>query len=256
VLTINDNEQAGTMRFGALTYTATEGGQGTLTILRAGTNLADGVTVDYAVTGGTATNGTDFTLAAGTVTWSATQTSTTIPVPAPADDLLEGDETVVVTLSNPSAGAAVVAPASTTLTIRDATRPARVRFANELVICSPACRSFTARLRAEEGYVWTASSGTVSAYQAVRHPTLSNFVGEAVGIPGAPPLMFPGGFAITANHRYTLVVTIAGGAVVLQILDEGVAPSAPAPAARLPATAPPAAPAEPRYELAPRPGAL
>jgi bacillolysin len=142
VLTINDNDQVGTFRFGSATYMVDEGATGTLTVMRAGTNLASGVTVDYTVTGGTAANGTDYSLADGTITFNAGQTSATIPVPTFTDGVFDGNQTVIVTLSNPTAGGSIGTPATTTLTIRDTTR--QVRFLNNLVICDPSCQPFTA----------------------------------------------------------------------------------------------------------------
>jgi hypothetical protein len=129
VLTLNDNDQGGAIRFGAATYTVAEGAVATLTVVRSGTYLASGVTVDYAVTGGTASGaGVDYTLVNGTLTFAANQTSATIAVPTVNDTLVEGPETVVVTLSNPTGGAALGAPAATTLTITDNDTAGTVRF--------------------------------------------------------------------------------------------------------------------------------
>lgn len=61
------------------------------------------ITVNYAVTGGTATGGgTDYTLASGTATIPAGETSTTTSFTVVNDSILEGNETFVVTLSSPS----------------------------------------------------------------------------------------------------------------------------------------------------------
>jgi len=61
------------------------------------------VTVDYAITGTASGSGTDFTLANGTATITAGSTSTTITIAGIVDDSLdEANETVIVTLSNPS----------------------------------------------------------------------------------------------------------------------------------------------------------
>ena len=61
------------------------------------------VTVDYAVTGTATGSGTDYTLANGIATIAAGSTSTTINITGIIDDSLdELDETIVVTLSNPS----------------------------------------------------------------------------------------------------------------------------------------------------------
>ncbi len=78
------------------------------------------VTVDYADAGtGTAESGVDYTaLAAGTLTFAASETSKTILVSVIGDILSEPDETVVVTLSNPNPSYTLVT-ASGTGTIED-----------------------------------------------------------------------------------------------------------------------------------------
>jgi hypothetical protein len=61
------------------------------------------VTVDYAVTGGTATGGgVDYILASGTLIFSAGQTSKTIPITIIDDALDEANETIRFTLSIPA----------------------------------------------------------------------------------------------------------------------------------------------------------
>ena len=76
-------------------------------------------TVDYAQTGGTATSGSDYTaVAAGTLTFAPNATTQTITVPVTGDTLNEGNETVVVELSN-AAGGAGISTASGTGTIVD-----------------------------------------------------------------------------------------------------------------------------------------
>ena len=60
-------------------------------------------TINYAITGTATGSGTDFTLANGTATVTAGSTSTTITIAGIVDDSLdEANETVIVTLSNPS----------------------------------------------------------------------------------------------------------------------------------------------------------
>jgi hypothetical protein len=59
--------------------------------------------VNYAVTGTATGSGTDFTLANGTLTINAGETSGTITIAGIVDDLSsEGNETVILTLSGPS----------------------------------------------------------------------------------------------------------------------------------------------------------
>ena len=61
------------------------------------------ITVDYTVTGTATGGGTDYTLANGTLTITAGNTTGTITIAGIVDDNLdEGDETVIITLSNPS----------------------------------------------------------------------------------------------------------------------------------------------------------
>ena len=66
------------------------------------------ITVDYAATGGTATGGVDYTLAAGTLSFSAGETSKTISIDIINDGLDEDDETIVITLSNPTGQDAIL----------------------------------------------------------------------------------------------------------------------------------------------------
>lgn len=100
-----------------------EGSSGTtllsLPVTRSSTATA--FTVDYAVTGGTATSGTDFaTLASGTLTFTnGGAASQNIDITVNGDTTSEADETVIITLSNlvNSAGATVIQAAAGTGTI-------------------------------------------------------------------------------------------------------------------------------------------
>ena len=101
----------------------TEGDSGSVNLVftvSLSTASASPHTVDYADAGsGTASSGTDYTaVAAGTLTFAASETSRTITVSVRGDTLNEGNETVVLALSNASAGTAI-ATASGTGTIRD-----------------------------------------------------------------------------------------------------------------------------------------
>ena len=60
------------------------------------------ITVDFATSDGTATAGADYTAASGTITFAPGVTTQNIAVVALADSTDEVDETVTVTLSNPS----------------------------------------------------------------------------------------------------------------------------------------------------------
>ena len=60
------------------------------------------VTVNYATANGTATAGSDYTAASGTLTFQPGTTTQTINVPVIGDTASEGNETVLVNLSNPT----------------------------------------------------------------------------------------------------------------------------------------------------------
>ena len=86
-------------------------------------------TVDYSVVGGSATGGVDYVLDPGTVTFGPGQTSATIDISIANDGVDEEDETIVVALSNPGAGAQLGVAPEHTYTIKDP-RP-HVSFAQE-----------------------------------------------------------------------------------------------------------------------------
>jgi len=122
VFTIVDDDC--TFQFSASTYTVGEaGGAATITVKRVGAS-AGIATVDWLISGGTATGGgTDYTAAPGTITWPAGDTADrTITITITSDTLAEGDETVLLALSNPTrvgGGASLGTPNTATLTITD-----------------------------------------------------------------------------------------------------------------------------------------
>ncbi len=82
------------------------------------------VTIAYAAANGTALAGSDYTAASGTLTIAAGQTSGTITIPVLGDTTYEANETLTLTLSNPSgatfAGGAASLSATGTITNDDA----------------------------------------------------------------------------------------------------------------------------------------
>ncbi len=100
-LTITDNDAPPTVGFAA---TASSGAE-SLTSVNLAVNLSGAsgraVSVNYAVSGGDATAGSDYTLAAGTVNFAAGETTQDIVLSVIDDLINEGDETVAVTLSGP-----------------------------------------------------------------------------------------------------------------------------------------------------------
>jgi len=119
VVTILDNDAAGTVQFTSPRYAVGEtAGSATLGVTRTGGG-ACGVTVDYAAAGGTATAPGDFASVSGTLTFGAGETAKTLTVPIVPDTRAEGPETVVLSLTNPQGGGALGARRTAVLTIAD-----------------------------------------------------------------------------------------------------------------------------------------
>ena len=77
------------------------------------------LTVDYATSDGTATAGTDYTAASGTLTFTAGESSKTIEVTVLDDSHDEGEETLTLRLSDPSGGVLTDSEATGTIENRD-----------------------------------------------------------------------------------------------------------------------------------------
>ncbi|MGZ9243015.1 MAG: Calx-beta domain-containing protein [Candidatus Binatia bacterium] len=119
-LTVNDDDAAGTFQFSLPTYTVSESGRrATITVTRTGGSSASGVGVSYATSNGTATAGSDYTATSGTLTFAVNQTTKTFAIPVTNDTTVEGNETINLTLSNPTGGAALGAQNTAQVTISD-----------------------------------------------------------------------------------------------------------------------------------------
>ena len=94
----------------------TDAGQFTVTLDGGKVAPVGGIVVSY-TTGGTAAPGADFTALAGTVTIPAGASSATIPVAVQDDNVIEMDETVIVTLTGTNYPGAAIAQANHTATV-------------------------------------------------------------------------------------------------------------------------------------------
>jgi CSLREA domain-containing protein len=118
VATIIDNEGPTELQFTDATYSAGEStGRIVATVFRSG-DASGTATVDYATTDGTASQRNDYTTAVGTLTFAAGQISKTITVIITDDLYIEGNDTINLTLNNPT-GASLTTSASATLSIID-----------------------------------------------------------------------------------------------------------------------------------------
>lgn len=114
--TIQDNDQSG-VGFQSAAGSSTESSTSVNFLITLSVASTQEVKVDYVVTG-TATGGTDYTLANGTAVIAVGQTTTTVTATIMNDSTVESNETVVLTLSNPR-GATLGANAVYTHTIHD-----------------------------------------------------------------------------------------------------------------------------------------
>jgi C4-type Zn-finger protein len=127
-ITDNDNAQPGTPQFTSSTVEVAETASTvTLTVRRVGGTNGE-LTANYATTDGTATDGSDYVGATGTLTWADGDSSDkTLTVTIIDDSLSEGNETFTVTLSDPVSGGSLD-NATVSITDNDATLVTLVDF--------------------------------------------------------------------------------------------------------------------------------
>jgi Leucine-rich repeat (LRR) protein len=148
---------AGTLQFSSSIYSVTENGeQATITVTRTGGN--DGaVSVDYATTDDTAIAGSDYSEAQGTLNWSdGDADAKNFPVTLIDDHLIEGNETLIISLGNVTGGAALGVPDTAVLTIID----------NDSINCKQVteiptaeCKALIALYESTDGANWENNTG-------------------------------------------------------------------------------------------------
>ncbi|MEK6657367.1 MAG: Calx-beta domain-containing protein [Nitrospirota bacterium] len=112
-----------TLQFSSATYSVSEGAAtATINVTRTGSTVG-AVSVSYATSNGTATEGSDYTSASGTLDWPSGDTSAkTITITIINDTVVEGNETVNIALSNAnSAQISGTNPVVLTITDNDST---------------------------------------------------------------------------------------------------------------------------------------
>ena len=109
------------MASAATTRTEADGGEPLLMAVLDRPAGSTAVTVDYNVTG-TATAGSDYTLAPDTLTFAPGEQSKALPLSIIADAVGEVPEAIVVSLANP-AGASLASPSTHVITVQDAATP-------------------------------------------------------------------------------------------------------------------------------------
>jgi RHS repeat-associated protein len=154
-LTYTIQEGKATVGFAAATLAGPQSQTSPTLPIVLNTASAQPVTVHYAVTGGTAKSGKDFTLAAGTLTIPAKQTTASIAFTVVNHAMNEADKTIVVTLTNPTN--AFVNAASLVYKIQNDVAPPTVSFASggPTTGAEGAKATFTVQLSAASGQTVT-----------------------------------------------------------------------------------------------------
>ncbi|HEX7998760.1 MAG TPA: Calx-beta domain-containing protein [Pyrinomonadaceae bacterium] len=117
--------QASTFQFSSANYSALEGSHYALiTVFRSG-NTSGAATVDFSTADSNATQRTDYATAVGTLSFASGQTSKTFAIVITDDAYVEANETITLTLSNPTGGAGLggISTSSIALVENDAAAP-------------------------------------------------------------------------------------------------------------------------------------
>ena len=117
---ITDNDPAPTISVADIS-TADETATSTNVVATLSAASEKVITIDYTTSDGTADAGSDYTAANGTITFAPGVTTQNIPVAILADAIDEANETVTITLSNPSGNppAVIINDGTAVLTISD-----------------------------------------------------------------------------------------------------------------------------------------
>jgi Calx-beta domain/Divergent InlB B-repeat domain len=176
---------------------------GSVTVSRTG-SVAAALIVSYTVSG-TATPGIDYLLLAGSLTFPVGASTATLTVVPIDDALVEGDETVAVTLT-PTAAYDVGFPASATVTLTDNDGASPPPGGNPTLSASPTT---------------AAPGGTVAAtWSGIAGPTDSDWL--ALYVPGAPNSAYLAWHytngAASDNMPFVLPASLAPGSYELRLM--------------------------------------
>ncbi|MEY2518221.1 MAG: large repetitive protein, partial [bacterium] len=172
VTILNDDAARSVTIAGASTAEGNSGSKTVTLTLTLSAPAVGGETVAWATSNGTATAGSDYNAASGTVTFAAGATSATISVTVLGDRTAESDETFFVMLTNPTGGLTLGTPATATVTIvsDDGVTPRTVTIAAATVTeGNSGSKTVTLTLTlssaavGNETVAWATSNGTATA---------------------------------------------------------------------------------------------
>jgi surface-anchored protein len=200
-------ERPGCLEFSTSNYTVNEAaGTATITVSR-GFGSDGPVTIDYATSDGTAQAGVDYTATSGTLSFADGETSKTFTIPIAVDGFVENNETINLTLSNPTGGAELGMPNTAVLTIIEDNDVATV----QNVQVNPASGQSVTSLTVTFSDIVTAGYGSAGidsgAFELVRHDG-----GPAITVNFT---------TTTVNHQTVVTLTFSGDDVVNGALPDG-----------------------------------
>ena len=127
VLTIEDDDALGTVQFRKASFQTAEDSESATILVDLTGSMSGPATVQYTASAGSAEAGSDFVPTNGTLSWDVGTAGTqTFEVEILDDNLLEEDETIILTLSN-ATGISLGNPANANLIIQDNDEPAGVQ---------------------------------------------------------------------------------------------------------------------------------
>jgi hypothetical protein len=202
------------VRFTSGAYSVDEGA-GTATIT-ATLSAVSGrtVTVDYATSDSTATAGSDYTATSGTLTFAAGTTVMTFDVPIADDALYEANETVTLTLSDPS-NAVLGSLHSATLTILDDDEQSIAGLAatNDGPTELGQATTLTATVAAGSNvaYTWAFGDGDIGGGAVVSHvyPTAGVYTAVVIASNGVNVLTATTTVSVTGPTTYYVYLPLA-----------------------------------------------
>ncbi|MGC2235985.1 MAG: Calx-beta domain-containing protein [Pyrinomonadaceae bacterium] len=237
---VNWSFSAGIISFFGAPYTDSETNADhpfSITIRRGG-GVNGTVSVNYAITDGTATTaGNDYSVvsSSGTLTWNAGDSADkTLTITVKGDTIFEAGETVNLTLSN-AVGTTITAPNPTTLTITNDDTAPTISIGSVSVSEAGGNAVFTVTQSAVSG-VQTSflySTADVSATAGSDYTGASNIAGTiaagataaTISIPVAQDAVYEGSETFTVTLSAPANATIATGTGTATITDDEIAPT-------------------------------
>ncbi len=119
MVNIADNDVAGKAQFKIGVQSVSEADSSVSIVVTRSGGVASAATVDFATSNGSATAGSDYTAASGTLTFDVSETTKTLSISLQDDASDEGNETINLTLSNPGGGLLLGVPSTAVLFIVD-----------------------------------------------------------------------------------------------------------------------------------------